>query len=343
MKQAAQCARRAMAIAEEHDDHSAYARATTALSVPQWARYDLHGSLATLEDGVAHAARRGRRVAARGWAGVPGAARAHLAGPVRRGRDTRARVLRHRRAHAVPVGAGTAARRAHADRGRPRRLRPGRAVRAPGAPAAAPLGVPLGRRALPARHRGAHAARGQFEQAREALATWSETADELEQTTVDLFSRWVTACERRLAVLGAPLPGLPANRWSAGTRGRCWRSSSHSGKAPPATCARRATSSPRSNGAAACSSAAPRRWWRATSAWRRTSSARRPTPSPPCSAPSPSPTSCARSPSWRARRPTSPPSTSGGASAATGSRCSTRRSPPSAASASNTTWPARSS
>ena len=33
-------------------------------------------------------ARRGRRVAARGWAGVPGAARAHLAGPVRRGRGT---------------------------------------------------------------------------------------------------------------------------------------------------------------------------------------------------------------------------------------------------------------
>ena len=44
-----------MAIAELHDDHSAYARATTALAVPQWARYDLAGSLVTLEEGVRHA------------------------------------------------------------------------------------------------------------------------------------------------------------------------------------------------------------------------------------------------------------------------------------------------
>ena len=42
-----------------NDDHSAYARATTALSVPQWARYDLRGSLATLEDGVGARTRRG--------------------------------------------------------------------------------------------------------------------------------------------------------------------------------------------------------------------------------------------------------------------------------------------
>ena len=60
-----------MAIAAANDDHSAYARATTALSVPQWARYDLRGSLATLEDGVAHARGGARRLAARGWAGVP--------------------------------------------------------------------------------------------------------------------------------------------------------------------------------------------------------------------------------------------------------------------------------
>ena len=55
----------------------------------------------------------------------------------------------------------------------------------------------------------AHVARGQFDAARDALATWSETADVLAQVSVDLFVRWVTACERRLAVQGAPLPGLP--------------------------------------------------------------------------------------------------------------------------------------
>src|SRR5262249_29356442 len=55
VEQARQCAERAMAIASEHDDHSAYARATTTLSVPLWARYDLDGSLHALEDGVAHA------------------------------------------------------------------------------------------------------------------------------------------------------------------------------------------------------------------------------------------------------------------------------------------------
>ena len=55
MKEAETAARRAMAIAERCDDHSAYARATTALCVPQWARYELTESLASLEDGVAHA------------------------------------------------------------------------------------------------------------------------------------------------------------------------------------------------------------------------------------------------------------------------------------------------
>ena len=55
----------------------------------------------------------------------------------------------------------------------------------------------------------AYVARGQYDQARAALATWAETADALEQASVDLFSRWVTACERHLAVVGAPLPGLP--------------------------------------------------------------------------------------------------------------------------------------
>ena len=47
MKQARHCAERAMEIAAEHDDHSAYARATTALTVPLWTRYDLNAPRST--------------------------------------------------------------------------------------------------------------------------------------------------------------------------------------------------------------------------------------------------------------------------------------------------------
>jgi len=209
MKQAAQCAHRAMAIAEEHDDHSAYARATTALSVPQWARYDLQGSLATLEDGVAHA-----RAAAD---------ESLLAGgPVFRvplvltwlGRfdeaETRALEccdIAERTQYPLELGLPLAAltqiavARGDFDQAEQYAHRALLLQRLSGYHWAAGLFLPV--------LAGAHAARGQFEQAREALATWSETADELEQATIDLFSRWVTACERRLTVLGAPLPGLP--------------------------------------------------------------------------------------------------------------------------------------
>ena len=180
------------------------------ISVPQWARYDLHGSLATLEDGVAHA-----RAAADEslLAGGPVFRVPLVLAWLGRFDEAEARALecmRHRRAHAVPVGAGTAARRAHAD------------SRSPAATSTTPSSTRTARsccNASPGYHwaaglflppsRARTSARGQFEQAREALATWSETADALEQASVDLFSRWVTACERRLAVLGAPLPGLP--------------------------------------------------------------------------------------------------------------------------------------
>ena len=117
----------------------------------------------------------------------------------------------------------------------------GRAVRAPGAPAATPLGLPLGRRAVPARRsRAAHAARGQFEQAPRSAGH-----------VVGDRRRDRAGQRRPLLPLGRPRasavwrcsarrsPACPANRWWAATRGRCWRSSSRSGKARPATCARR--------------------------------------------------------------------------------------------------------
>jgi class 3 adenylate cyclase len=209
MKQATQCAERAMSIALHHDDHSAYARATTTLSVPQWARYDLRGSLATLEDGVAHAR------AAHDESLLAG-------GPVFRvplvltwmGRfeDAEPRALEccdiaDRTQYPLELGLPLAAltqiavARGEYDRAEQYAHRALLLQRLSGYHWAAGLFLPP----LVC----AHVARGQFESAREALATWSETADVFEQASVDLFSRWVTACERHHAVLGAPLPGLP--------------------------------------------------------------------------------------------------------------------------------------
>lgn len=210
MKQATQCARRAMVIAEQSDDHAAYARATTALCVPQWARYDLLGSLASLEDGVAHArAARDESVLAGGplfrvplvltWLGRFDEAQQralecceiadHVGYPLELG---------------LPLAALTqlAVARGEFDQAEQHAHRALLLQRLSGYHWAAGLYLP----ALTC----AHVARGQFEGARDALATWAETADDLEQASVDLFSRWVSACERRLVVQGAPLPGLPA-------------------------------------------------------------------------------------------------------------------------------------
>jgi class 3 adenylate cyclase len=209
MKRARQCAERAMAIAAEHDDHSAYARATTTLTVPLWARYDLEASLATLEDGVAHAR------ASHDEALLAG-------GPVFRvplvltwlGRfdEAVARALEcsdiaDRTQYPLELGLPLAAltqiavARGDYDEAEQYAHRALLLQRLSGYHWAAGLFLPP----LVC----AHVARGQFAQAREALATWAETADALEQASVDLFSRWVTACERHLAVLGAPLPALP--------------------------------------------------------------------------------------------------------------------------------------
>ena len=72
----------------------------------------------------------------------------------------------------------------------------------------------------------AHVARGQYEQARDALATWSETADELEQASVDLFSRWVDAL--RASPRGA---GRAAPRAAARPAGRRRRVGGAGGRA----------------------------------------------------------------------------------------------------------------
>jgi DNA-binding SARP family transcriptional activator/class 3 adenylate cyclase len=54
-QKAEDAARRAMEIADREGHATAYARATVTLSVPQWIRYDLEGSRASLEEGLARA------------------------------------------------------------------------------------------------------------------------------------------------------------------------------------------------------------------------------------------------------------------------------------------------
>ena len=210
MHQATRCAERAMAIAEIHDDHSAYARATTALAVPQWARYDLAGSLVTLEEGVAHARAGDDSLLAGGpvfraplvlaWMGRFSEA------------ETRAVEcidIADRTQYPLELGLPLAALtqlaivRGEYDQAEQYAHRALLLQRLSGYHWASGLFLPP--------LACAYVARGQFDQARATLATWSETADALEQASVDLYSRWVTACERRLTVLGAPLPGLPVH------------------------------------------------------------------------------------------------------------------------------------
>ena len=221
MKEATQCAHRAMAIAREHDDHSAYARATTVLSVPQWARYDLRGSLASLEDGVAHArAAADESLLAGGplfrvplvltWLGEFDDAETRALECC----DIADRV-QYPLELGLPLAALTqlAVARGEFDRAEQYAHRALLLQRLSGYHWAAGLFLPV--------LAWAHVARGQYEQARDALATWSSTADDLEQASIDLFTRWVDACERRLVVQGAPLPALPrdplvgADAWAA--------------------------------------------------------------------------------------------------------------------------------
>jgi class 3 adenylate cyclase len=209
MRQATRCAERAMAIAADNDDHAAYARATTAITVPQWSRYDLAGSLATLEDGVAHA-RAGnddsllsggpvfRAPLVLAWMGRF---------PEAEQRALECSDIAERTQYPLELGLPLAAltqlavARGEFDQAEQYAHRALLLQRLSGYTWAAGLFLPP--------LACAHVARGQYEQAHATLATWRETADELERASVDLYSRWVTACERRLTVLGEPLPGLP--------------------------------------------------------------------------------------------------------------------------------------
>ena len=189
--------------------------------MPQWARYELTESLASLEDGVAHArAAADESVLAGGplfrvplvltWLGRLDEAEA---------RALECCEVAERAQYPLELGLPLAALtqiavlRGDFDQAEQYAHRVLLIQRLSGYHWAAGLFLP----ALAC----AHVARGQFELAREALATWAETADAMELATVELLSRYVTVSERGLAVQGEPLPGLPrdplvgADGWAA--------------------------------------------------------------------------------------------------------------------------------
>ncbi|MET0628393.1 MAG: AAA family ATPase [Acidimicrobiia bacterium] len=202
-------ARRAMAIADRVDDHETYARATTALLVPLWARYDLHESLAALEEGTAHA-----RAAASTTllAGGPSFRVPIMLTWLGRLDEVQARadecLAAAERAQyplegGLPLAALTqlAVARGEFDAAEQYAHQALLIQRLSGYPWAAGLYLP----ALMA----AHVARGRWAAARTALETWEESADDVAMMTIGLMARYVDACERGHATEGSSLPRLP--------------------------------------------------------------------------------------------------------------------------------------
>ena len=221
MARAEEAARRAMAIADLVEHHPAYARATMSLCVPQWARYDLLGSLATLESGVARA-----RLAED---------RSELAGgPLFRLPLVLSWLGRLDEAQERAIECCAVADEIHYPL-------------ETGLPLAALTHVAVARGDFDAAERHAHqallvqrlsgyhwaaglyipalvsacAARGRYEAGRDALDTWSEIAGPIEAAAIAVLRRYLTALERNLIVQGDPLPRLPrapalgADMWAA--------------------------------------------------------------------------------------------------------------------------------
>ena len=209
MAGSAEAARRAMALADACGSHRAFVRATTTLSVPQWAEYDIRGSLETLEAGIAHAR-----------AGDDDALL--VGGPLFRAPLVLAWLGRFDEAEALAHEGCAAAERMHypLEQGLPLAALTQMAVacgRYDDAEQHAHQALLVQRLSgyhwaaglfLPALASG-HLARGRYDAARDALDTWAETGDPLEQQAIALFRRLVTARERGQTVEGEPLPRLP--------------------------------------------------------------------------------------------------------------------------------------
>jgi len=230
MKQAAAAAQRALDIAHRCGDHAACAWAVAAMTVPQWARYDLRESLVTLEQGVAQA----RLVAGSSPLASGGADSSALAGGalfrlplvltwLGHFDEAEARALecceiaeqtQYPLELGLPLAALTqmAVVRGQFDQAEQHAHRALLIQRLTDYDWGAGLFLP----ALA----GAHVARGQFEAARDALESW-QTDDPMERATIDLLRRWITVHERGHAVQGEALPGLPqhpmigADSWAA--------------------------------------------------------------------------------------------------------------------------------
>ena len=210
MKQATQCAHRAMAIANEHDDHSTYtarhhraeraavgSATTCAVRSRRWRTASPTRAPRTTTRCSRAARCSGCHWCSPGWGGSTRP-------------NPHAGVLRHRRARAVPVGARAPPRRAHADRGARAEssTRPSSTRTAPCScsDSRATTGLQASSclrsraRTSPAGSTRRHATRSPPGRRRPTSSS---------RRSVDLFSRWVDACERRLVVQGAPLPGLP--------------------------------------------------------------------------------------------------------------------------------------
>ncbi len=209
IERSAETARRAMRIAEEAGSSRAFVRATTTLCVPQWAQYDLIGSLATLERGV-------------GLARAAGDDSLLVGGPLFRVPLVLAWLGRHDEAVAYAEEGLAVAERAHypLEEGLPRAALAQIAVargafadaeqhahqallvqRLSGYNWAAGLYLPA--------QASAYVATGRFAAADDALATWEEVGSEVDRAACALFRRYVAAHARELAVAGEPLPRLP--------------------------------------------------------------------------------------------------------------------------------------
>jgi class 3 adenylate cyclase len=209
MELAEAAAYRAMSIADPHECHEAYERATTALCPPLWARYELRESLAALEDGVAHAR------AAHDPSVLSGGAMFRvplLLTWLGRLDEVRPRALECLNAseraaypleNPLPLAALTqlAVVRGNYDEAEQHAHQALLIQRLAGYHWGAGLCLP----ALMT----AHVARGRWTAAREALDAWGASADDIAQLTIGILSRYVDACERGHVSPGSPLPRLP--------------------------------------------------------------------------------------------------------------------------------------
>ena len=333
MAHAAENARRAMDLAESIGSHRAFVRAVTTLSVPQWAEYDLHGSLETLEAGIAHArAARddsvlvgarcfARRSSSPGWVASPRPRSSRS----RASRWRSARTIRSRRDCRSPRSPRSPSREAGSPRPSSTRTRPCSCSACPGT-----TGPPVSTcrpspRASSPRVATTAPARPSTPGPRPATR-WSRPRS----SSTGGWWRPASAARRCRA------NGCRARRprpCSVATRGRPRASRSRAGRVRRRTSRAPGTSCVRSRSAAASSRAASSRWFLVCSGSRSRSPMTSTQPRRPCGARSRWPTELVPMPKARRRASTSPACSRDAATDARRSSSWTRRSKSSTGSA----------